>query len=93
MNDNGYKPPPKPGFIVKMEHSDMYNNMTDAEAGKLLKAMIEYTRTEVEVILEDSTANFAFSCIKGGLDNDTIKYKQKCHRNWENSQNRRKPDS
>ena len=73
----------KESFILYLQQKELFNKLTDEQAGKVIKAIYEY---------EDSgkTPNFdfgldiVFTSIKTSLDSNRIKYQEKCEKNREN---------
>lgn len=73
----------KESFILYLQQKELFNKLTDEQAGKVIKAIYEY---------EDSgkTPNFdfgldiVFTSIKTSLDSNRLKYQEKCEKNREN---------
>ena len=76
----------KTGFILYPEAADVINTLTDAEAGKLLKAFYKYHETgEVPKLKRDLL--LVFMMFKPKFDRDSEKYENICERNRQNGQN------
>lgn len=73
----------KESFILYLQQKEIFNKLTDEQAGKIIKAIYEY---------EDSgkTPNFdfgldiVFTSIKTSLDSNRAKYQEKCEKNRAN---------
>ncbi len=66
-------------FPVYLDYSKAVNKLTDAEAGQLFKALLEYADSGQEPQLEGSLYA-VFAIMQNQLDRDTEKYVQKCER-------------
>lgn len=79
----------KKSFVLYYNWYEYYfREMSDAKAGKLIKAIFEYSIFGIEPEWADNnklTHSVAFVCIKNQLDRDEEKYFNKCEHN------RRKP--
>ncbi len=66
-------------FPVYLDYSKAVNKLSDAEAGQLFKALLEYADSGEEPPLEGSLYA-VFAIMQNQLDRDTEKYVQKCER-------------
>jgi len=66
-------------FPVYLDYSKAVTKLSDAEAGKLFKALLEYADSGQDPQLEGSLYA-VFAIMQNQLDRDTEKYVQKCER-------------
>ena len=66
---------PQKSFILYSDYSDMINELSDAEAGELLKSVFKYTNTGEAPDLK-GMAKMAFIVIKQNLDRNAVKYQE-----------------
>lgn len=66
-------------FPVYLDYSKAVNKLSDAEAGQLFKALLEYADSGQDPQLEGSLYA-VFAIMQNQLDRDTEKYVQKCER-------------
>lgn len=66
-------------FPVYLDYSKAVTKLSDAEAGQLFKALLEYADSGQEPQLEGSLYA-VFAIMQNQLDRDTEKYAQKCER-------------
>ena len=73
----------KRSFPCYLNYKKPLEQLTDAECGKLLRAMFEYEETGA---LPDFTGALAmaFSFISAQMDRDRAAYEEKCRKNAEN---------
>lgn len=74
----------KKSFILYQDQKDMFDILTDDQAGKLIKNIFDYASTFDVPKIKDPVINMAFTSIKGTLDRDQEKYKKICKRNQNN---------
>mgnify|MGYP000618977988 CR=1 FL=1 len=74
----------KKSFILYQDQKDIFDILTDEQAGILVKEMFNYVSTLSKPIIEDPVLNMAFVSIKSTLDRDYEKYKKICERNKNN---------
>lgn len=77
----------KDSFILYLEHKNVFDILTDEEAGKLIKAIFEYEEKE-ELPNLDKSLQIAFIPIKNTLDRNKEKYQKVIERNKENIKKR-----
>ena len=70
----------KESFILFAEQREIFENLTDKQAGQLIKAIFEYESTRIIPEL-DKTVKVAFIPIKQTLDKNYEKYIEKCEQN------------
>lgn len=73
----------KKAFYLYNDYIDHVKLMSDEDAGKLFKAILEY-ENDLEVQELSGVAAMAFSFIKNQLDRDSNKYEEICRKNREN---------
>ncbi len=77
----------KNSFLVYNDQGAVFNELTDEKAGKLIKAMIDYSITGVIPKLLP-TLTIAFIPIKQQMDRNSVRYEEMCEKNRENIQKR-----
>ena len=72
-------------FLLYTDSMDIISELSDAQAGRLLRAMVLYqkhlddpTNMEYEEFVSDSIVKIAFSPVKNQFDRDYEKYKDVC---------------
>ena len=80
----------KDSFILYQEHKEIFETLTDEEAGKLIKAIFEYEDTGQTNEL-DKSLKLAFIPIKNALDRNKDKYEKVVERNKENGKKGGRP--
>lgn len=80
----------KESFILFAEHEEIFENLTDKQAGQLIKAIFSYEKNR-EVPHLDKTVKVAFVPIKQVLDKNREKYRLKCEQNKENGKKGGRP--
>ncbi len=73
----------KKGFLLYNDQSDIFNQLSDEEAGKLIKHIFAYVRGEKENNPDDKYLKLAFAPIRATLIRDALKYQEKCKLNSE----------
>lgn len=73
----------KDSFILYLDDKEIYDLLSDEDAGKLIKAIFEYMKTGEEPKLDKSLL-IVFIPIKKYLDRNKIKYEKICERNRNN---------
>ena len=73
----------KKAFYLYNDYIDHVKLMSDEDAGKLFKAILEY-ENDLEVQELSGVAAMAFSFIKNQLDRDSSKYEEICKKNRAN---------
>ena len=64
----------KRSFIIYLDYEDQFNLLTDEQAGKLIKIIIEYEKTKKVKEIDDGMIKMAFSFIKAQLDRDAERW-------------------
>lgn len=80
----------KDSFILYQEHKEIFEMLTDEEAGKLIKAIFEYEKTG-RLLELDKSLKLAFIPIKNDLDRNKEKYEKIVKRNKENGKKGGRP--
>jgi len=70
----------KKGFIMYADQQEIFEQLSDVKAGKLIKHILKYINDE-NPELSDSILNLAFTPIKQQLKRDLKKYENICERN------------
>ena len=66
----------KDSFLLYLEHEELINELSDEEAGKLIKGLFEYVKTGEPPTLS-AISNIAFISIRQDLDRNAKKYEAK----------------
>lgn len=77
----------KDSFILYLEQKEIFETLSDNEAGKLIKAIFEYESTGQSPKLS-KTLNLVFIPIKNALDRNKEKYQKVVERNKKNIRKR-----
>ena len=77
----------KDSFILYQEQKEIFDTLSDSEAGKLIKAIFEYESTGQSPKLS-KTLNLVFIPIKNSLDRNKEKYQKVVERNKKNIKKR-----
>lgn len=72
--------PSKLSFILYTELADDFEMLTDQEAGIVIKAVFEYTKTGTVPAFEDRTLQLVFNHIKSTIDRNSEKWETKKER-------------
>ena len=73
------------GFIVYDDNEEVFDRLSDEEAGQLLKGMVKYFNSGEEPSFS-GVLEFVFIPIKQQMDRDSEKYEEKCQKNREKIQ-------
>ena len=76
----------RPGFLLYLNQKTIIDELTDEEAGILIKALYEYEGNK-QVPKLNKMLKIIFLQFKNTLDNDAKKYEEKCAKNKENIDN------
>ena len=71
----------RPGVLIYFEIAPVLQELTDAQAGALLKSMIEYAQNGVEPQFNEAEIRVAWSFIKPRIDRDEERYNEICKKN------------
>lgn len=77
----------KDSFILYLEQQEIFEMLTDEQAGQLIKNIFTYERTG-NMPQMDKMLNLAFIPIMQALDKNRYKYEEKCKKNKENIEKR-----
>lgn len=66
----------RPGFMIYFDAAPAFERLDDADAGRLIKAMLAYSSTG-ELLPLEGMASLAFDLIRPKLDRDADKYVEK----------------
>lgn len=83
----------KQSLIIYYELAEDIQDLTDAEVGKLIKAIIRYDMTGEETVFSDRTMRTLLRQMMRQCDQNNKKYKETCERNRENARKRWKNDA
>ena len=76
------------GFLLELDKKDVVDNLSDEEAGQLIKAIYQYECSpERKIPTMDKMVKMVFLSFKGRLDKNEEKYKETCLKNKENIDN------
>lgn len=74
----------KNSFVLRISYGEIFAEMSDKQAGMLIKAIFNYVATgEIPAWLNDIEAKTAFKFIKQDIDYDTAKYDELCEKRSE----------
>lgn len=74
----------KNSFILRNEYLDIFTDLSDNQAGVLIKAVYKYAAAkEMPEGLKDVEVKMAFKFIKKDIDYDTAKYEELCEKRSE----------
>ena len=69
----------KNSFVLRTSYTDIFTEMSDQQAGALIKAIFHYVATkEVSAGLDDAELKMAFKFIRRDIDYDSQKYDELC---------------
>ena len=72
------------GFFTYFHHSAMINHLSDAQAGRLYKALLLYGDEGEETFFDDDqTCALAFIILKGEIDYNFERYAETCEKRSE----------
>ena len=80
----------KDSFILYLEQKEIFETLSDNEAGKLMKAIFEYESTG-QLPKLSKTLNLVFIPIKNALDRNRVKYEVQVEKNRENGKKGGRP--
>jgi len=78
----------KKSFILYNDQIDFINELSNSQAGLLLKALYLYSNGTEILSIEDPGTKMAFIMIRGQIDRDKKKYNNRCIKNKENISNK-----
>lgn len=74
----------KNSFVLRISYGEIFAEMSDKQAGMLIKAIFNYVATgEIPAWLNDIEAKTAFKFIRQDIDYDTAKYDELCEKRSE----------
>ena len=79
----------KRSFVMYHDQKPIFDNMSDEDAGKLIKSLFEYSEGNEPVL--DGLMKALFSSFKSTLDRDAEKYNSVCKRNMANGKKGGRP--
>lgn len=79
----------KDSFILYQEQKEIFDSLTDNEAGKLIKAIFEYESGQSPKL--NKTLSLVFIPIKNALDRNRQKYEAQVEKNRENGKKGGRP--
>lgn len=68
----------KNSFILFFDQIETFKELSDEQAGILIKHIYRYAATNEEPVIKDPVVNLAFIIIKLPLDRNGVKYAEKC---------------
>lgn len=72
----------KDSFILYNKYQEVFEELSDEDAGKLIKAILEYSNTGICTL--GGVLKAVFTSIKQDIDYNNKKYEEKCEKNREN---------
>lgn len=77
------------GFFTYFYHSALINHLSDAQAGRLYKALLLYGDEDIETDFDDDqTCALAFIILKGEVDMNFKRYAETCENRSKAAQER-----
>ena len=74
------------GFFTYFHLSSVIDKLSDAQAGRLYKALMRYGDTgEITDFSDDLACDMAFTLMRGEIDVNFERYNELCERNRENA--------
>lgn len=77
-------PPQKKSFLLYYDQAQIWNGLSDEQAGKLIK----FIHNKIIPSENDILINYAYNIIKKKIDSDYDKWIDVCQKNKENIKNR-----
>jgi hypothetical protein len=75
-------------ILIRLEFIPMFDDLTDEETGKVMKAIFDYRLYGAIPEFGDRMLNIPFNALKRMMDDDFDAYKEKCKKNAENAKKR-----
>lgn len=75
-------------ILIRLEFVPMFDDLTDEETGKVMKAIFDYRTNGVIPEFESRMLNIPFNALKRMMDDDFAAYAEKCKKNAENAKKR-----
>ena len=70
----------KGSMIMYHDWINIFNELSDAEAGKLVKALLVYSATGDEPDFKNKVLRMAFKSMQGNIDSNNEKYMRICEK-------------
>ena len=82
------------GFFTYFHLSSVIEKLSDAQAGRLYKALMRYGDTgEITDFSGDLACDMAFTLMRGEIDVNFERYNEMCERNRKNAEKKRARDA
>ncbi len=79
------------GFFTYFHHAEVIDQLTDAQAGRVYKALMRYGLTgELPDFEDDGMCQVAFTMLRVEIDYNAEMYRKKCEKNQEIAREREK---
>ncbi len=75
-------------ILIRLEFIPMFDDLTDEETGKVMKAIFDYRTNGVIPELESRMLSIPFNALRRMMDDDFAAYAEKCKKNAENAKKR-----
>ena len=75
-------------FIIYTSYLKVFEQLTDAQLGKLTRCMLTFAKTGEEPAIEDPIVKLSFAFIKDDIERNQKKYEEKCEKLRANAQKR-----
>jgi hypothetical protein len=75
-------------ILIRLEFIPMFDDLTDEETGKVMKAIFDYRTNGVIPEFQSRVLNIPFNALKRMMDDDFAAYAEKCKKNAENAKKR-----
>lgn len=82
-----------PALMLYEDMSPMFYNLSNEQAGKLIKGLFEYFESGILLVSDDAMVKTFFEIIKKRIIVDQKKYSKRCEQNKKNAEQRYKNKS
>ena len=70
-------------LLIYLDNEDMFAELTDEEAGRVIKALLHYSATGEIPVFDERAVRFAFSKLRKDVDRNSLRYAERCAKNKE----------
>lgn len=81
----------KESFLLFTDHLQLVEELSDEQAGKLMKGVLRYASGDDGVVFSDGITRVVFKAIKTSIDRANEKYERICQRNRDNGKKGGRP--
>lgn len=69
------------GFMLYFDMLNCFDDLTDAQTGRLIKDAIKYAEMDITPHYEEAILKMAWKFMKSAIDKDSERYEKKCKEN------------